>query len=202
MSWRMSGTGAEVPAEVAAAESRFSRGLWLRTGTASMTTSIPEISEFWRMCDPNGLITHFDAFRRANDLKKTVRWQLDVAEKKTETNGMIRLLANWLLSAVALLLVSRVVSGFHVDTLGTALIAALVFGLLNMTLGLVLKLVTLPLTILTLGIFLLVINAFVLELASGFVRGFHIRSFSAAFWGAAVLALVQMLFRFLVNEAE
>ena len=115
---------------------------------------------------------------------------------------MIRLLANWLLSAVALLLVSRVVSGFHVDTLGTALIAALVFGLLNMTLGLVLKLVTLPLTILTLGVFLLVINAFILELASGFVRGFHIHSFSAAFWGAAALALVQMLFRFLVNEAE
>ncbi|HEX4322665.1 MAG TPA: phage holin family protein [Acidobacteriaceae bacterium] len=115
---------------------------------------------------------------------------------------MIRLLANWLLSAIALLIVSRVVPGFHVDTLGTALVAALIFGLLNVTLGLLLKLVTLPLTILTLGIFLLVINAFVLELASGFVRGFHIRSFGAAFWGAAVLALVQMLFRFLFNESN
>lgn len=113
---------------------------------------------------------------------------------------MIRLLANWLLSAVAMLIVSRLVPGFHVATLGTALVAALVFGLLNMTLGLVLKLVTLPLTILTLGVFLLVVNAFVLELASGFVRGFRISSFSAAFWGALVLALVQMLFRFLVNE--
>jgi putative membrane protein len=115
---------------------------------------------------------------------------------------MIRLLANWLLSAVALLIVSHFVTGFHVDTLGTALIAALVFGLLNATLGLLLKLVTLPLTILTLGVFLLVVNAFVLKLASGFVPGFHIIGFGAAFWGAAVLALVQMLFRFLVNEAE
>jgi putative membrane protein len=115
---------------------------------------------------------------------------------------MIRLLASWLLSAVALLIVSRVVPGFQVDTLGTALIAALIFGLLNATLGLLLKLVTLPLTILTLGIFLLVVNAFVLELASGFVRGFHILSFGAAFWGAAVLALVQMLFRFLIREAD
>jgi putative membrane protein len=114
---------------------------------------------------------------------------------------MIRLLANWVLSAIALLIVSRVVPGFHVDSLGTALVAALIFGLLNVTLGLILKLVSLPLVILTLGLFLLVINAFVLELASGFVRGFHIRSFSAAFWGAAVLALIQMLFRFLVNEA-
>ena len=115
---------------------------------------------------------------------------------------MIRLLANWLLSAIALLLVSRLVSGFHVDTLGTALAAALVFGLLNATLGLLLKLVTLPLTILTFGIFLIVVNAFVLELASGFVPGFHIRSFAAAFWGALVLAVIQMIFRFLVREAE
>jgi putative membrane protein len=114
---------------------------------------------------------------------------------------MIRLLANWLLSALALLIVSRVVSGFQVDTLGTALIAALVLGLLNATVGLFLKLVTLPLVILTLGIFLLIVNAIVLELASGFVPGFHIRSFGAAFWGALVLALIQMLFRFLLNEA-
>src|SRR5580693_10246222 len=98
---------------------------------------------------------------------------------------MLRLLANWFLSALALLIVSRVVPGFHVDTLGTALIAALVFGLLNATLGLLLKLVTLPLTILTLGLFLVVVNAVVLELASSFVGGFHIRSFGAAFWGAA-----------------
>lgn len=115
---------------------------------------------------------------------------------------MIRLLANWLLSAVALLIVSHVVTGFQVDTLGTALIAALVFGLLNATVGLLLKLVTLPVVILTFGIFLLVVNAVVLELASGFVPGFHIRSFGAAFWGAAVLAVIQMLFRFLVREAE
>lgn len=113
---------------------------------------------------------------------------------------MIRLLANWFLSALALLIVSHFVSGFHVDTFGTALIAALVFGLLNATLGLLLKLVTLPLTILTLGIFLLVVNAIVLKLASDLVPGFHIYSFGAAFWGAAVLAVIQMLFRFLLND--
>ena len=113
---------------------------------------------------------------------------------------MIRLLANWLLSAIALLIVSRVVAGFQVDTLATALIAALVFGLLNATVGLLLKLVTLPLTILTLGLFLLIVNAFMLELASNFVPGFHILSFGAAFWGAAVLAILQMLYRFLLND--
>jgi putative membrane protein len=115
---------------------------------------------------------------------------------------MMRLLLNWLLSAIALLLVSRVVTGFEVDTLGTAMIAALVFGLLNATVGLLLKLVTLPLVVLTLGIFLLVVNAFVLRLASDFVPGFHIRSFAAAFWGAAVLAIIQMLFRFVLSDVE
>jgi putative membrane protein len=115
---------------------------------------------------------------------------------------MIRLLANWLLSALALLIVSRLVPGFHVDSLATAMIAALVFGLLNATVGLLLKLVTLPLVIVTFGIFLLVVNACVLKLASGFVPGFHIHGFGAAFWGAAALALVQMLFRFLVSETE
>jgi putative membrane protein len=115
---------------------------------------------------------------------------------------MIRLLANWFLSALALLIVSRVVSGFHINSIGTALVVALIFGLLNATVGLLLKLITLPLVVLTLGIFLLVVNAFVLELVSGLVHGFYIRNFGSAFWGAAVLAILQMLFHFLVPSGE
>ena len=103
---------------------------------------------------------------------------------------VVRLILNWILSAVALLVVSRLINGFHIDTFATALVAALIFGLLNATVGLLLKFVTLPITILTLGIFLLVINALMLELASSLVWGFHIRSFAAAFWGALVLAVL------------
>ncbi len=115
---------------------------------------------------------------------------------------MLRLLGNWCLSGIALLVVSRVVRGFEIDSLGTALVAALAFGLLNATVGLVLKLVTFPLTLVTLGVFLLVVNALMLELASGFVSGFHIRSFGAAFWGAAVLALLQMMIRLLLPSGK
>ena len=115
---------------------------------------------------------------------------------------MLGLLLHWILCAIALLIVSKVVPGFHVQGLGPALIASLVIGLLNATVGLLLKILTFPLAILTLGVFLLVVNAFVLELASDFVPGFHIRGFGAAFWGAAVLALIQMLFRFLVREVD
>ena len=114
----------------------------------------------------------------------------------------MRLLLNWLLSAVVLLVVSRLVSGFQIDSLGTALLAALVIGLLNATVGLLLKLISLPLIVLTLGVFLVVVNAFVLKMASAFVPGFHIRGFGAAFWGALVLALLQMAFRFLLTDAD
>jgi putative membrane protein len=114
---------------------------------------------------------------------------------------MVRLLVQWLLSAFALLVVSNLVSGFEVEGLGPALTAALVIGLLNATVGFFLKIVTFPISILTLGIFLLVINGLMIMVASGLVRGFHVRSFGAAFWGAVVLALLGMVIRAIAKSA-
>ncbi len=108
---------------------------------------------------------------------------------------MVRLLLHWIFNAIALLIVAQLVRGFHVRNLTSALIAVIVIGFLNATLGLLLKIVTLPLSILTLGIFFLVINAFILRLAGDFVSGFYVSTFGAAFWGAAVLALLHMLYR-------
>jgi putative membrane protein len=110
---------------------------------------------------------------------------------------MIQLLVRWLISAVLLLVVSRLVPGFEVDSLRSALIAAFVIGLVNATLGLFLKIVTFPLTLLTLGLFLLVINAMMLLFASHFVRGFVVHGFLPAFWGALLLALLGMVTRWL-----
>ncbi|MGA2536554.1 MAG: phage holin family protein [Terracidiphilus sp.] len=111
------------------------------------------------------------------------------------------LLLQWILSAIALLVVSRIVPGFVVRGLAPALIASLVIGLLNATVGLILKIVTFPISILTFGIFLLVINGMMIMLASGIVPGFHVRGFVPAFWGAVVLALLGMLIRAIVKEA-
>ena len=108
---------------------------------------------------------------------------------------MIGLLIQWLLYAIALLIVSRLVPGFVVAGLWPAMIAALVVGLLNATLGFFLKVVTFPLSIITLGIFLLVINALMILLASSIVRGFRVSGFVPAFWGAVVLALLGMVIR-------
>jgi putative membrane protein len=112
------------------------------------------------------------------------------------------LLLNWVLSALALWIVAHVISGFHLSGPFAALIAALVIGFINATLGLFLKIITFPLTLLTLGIFWLVINAVMIELASAIVPGFRVDSFGAAFWGAIVLSLVNMFFRWLVGKGE
>jgi putative membrane protein len=107
-----------------------------------------------------------------------------------ERYGMLKLLVHWLLSALTLLVISHFLAGFQVRGLQAALIAALVIGLLNATLGLVLKIVTFPITIITLGLFLLVINALMILLASRLVQGFHVTGWIPALWGAVALALV------------
>lgn len=109
---------------------------------------------------------------------------------------MLHLLLIWFLSAVALLIVAYLVPGFELSGLGSALIAAVVVGFLNATVGFVLKILTLPLSIVTLGIFLLVIDAIILLLASVVVPGFRIRGIWPAFLGAIVLALVRVAFQF------
>ena len=114
---------------------------------------------------------------------------------------MFALLIQWLLYAIALMVVSRIVPDFVVEGLWPAMIASLVIGLLNATVGFFLKIVTFPLSILTLGLFLLVINGLMILLASSIVRGFHVRGFGTAFWGAVVLALLGMVIRALTKTA-
>jgi len=111
---------------------------------------------------------------------------------------MLYLLINWVVSAVSLMIVAHLISGFQIQSFGTALVAALVIGLINATLGLVLKIVTFPLTIVTLGLFVFVINAIVLLLASKLVSGFLIAGFGAAFVAAIVLAVVHLILRALL----
>ena len=110
------------------------------------------------------------------------------------------MLIHWLLSALSLLIVARLLPGFAVSGFLAALFAALVIGLVNSTLGLVLKILTFPLTILTLGLFWFVINALMLELASWLVPGFFVRGFLTAFFGAIVLSLVNLLLKYLVLD--
>jgi putative membrane protein len=110
----------------------------------------------------------------------------------------LRLLLHWLISAIAVWIVAHIVPGIYVTGIGAALIAALVIGLINATLGLILTIITFPLTILTLGLFWFVINALMLELAANFVSGFFVSNFLAALIGAVMLSLVSSVLHWIL----
>jgi putative membrane protein len=111
----------------------------------------------------------------------------------------MKMILNWLLSALSLMIVANVVRGFEVTGFTAALIAAIVIGLVNATLGLFLKIVTFPLTLVSLGVFWFVINALMLKLASVFVPGFSIQGFLPAFFGAIVLSLVNLFLKIVAS---
>ena len=115
----------------------------------------------------------------------------------------MRLLLNWVLSALAVWIVAHVVPGIYLSGPFAALIAALVIGFINATLGVLLKILTFPLTLLTLGLFWFVINALMLELASALLAPqFQVHTFTAAFLGAIVLSLVNMILKWLVHPSS
>jgi putative membrane protein len=105
----------------------------------------------------------------------------------------MQLILVWILNAVALLVVAYVLPGISVSSFGSALIAALVLGLLNTLVKPVLILLTLPITIVTLGLFLLVLNALVFWFAGSILKGFHVNGFWWAVLGAIVYSLVSGL---------
>jgi putative membrane protein len=105
----------------------------------------------------------------------------------------MKLLLHWILSALAMLLVAHFVPGFVVKGFVAALIAAAVYGLVNATLGTVLKVLTFPLAILTLGLFLLIINALMLQFAAWLLPGIEVHGFWPAFWAALLLAILGMV---------
>jgi len=99
-------------------------------------------------------------------------------------------------------IVAHVVPGISVTGPLAALIAALAIGLINATLGLLIKILTFPLTLLTLGLFWFVINALMLKLAAALVPGFQVRGFEAAFLGAILLSVVSALLQWMVMPSR
>jgi len=115
---------------------------------------------------------------------------------------MVRLLVHWVLSALAILAVAHYVQGFYVEDFLVALVAAVVIGLINGTLGFFVKIITFPLTIFTLGIFVLIVNAVMLKVAAALLPGFRIDGFLPAFSGALLLAILNMIIRALTKPAK
>jgi putative membrane protein len=102
----------------------------------------------------------------------------------------MKILLGWAINALALLALPYLLTGVHVKGFWTALVFALVLGLLNALVRPLLVLLTLPITILTLGLFLVVVNGLLFWLADAFVPGFEVAGFWWAVAGAVVYSIV------------
>lgn len=102
----------------------------------------------------------------------------------------MRILIAWLINAVALFLLPYVFPWVKIDEPTTAIIAALVLGLINTLIRPILVILTLPVTIITLGLFIFIINGLTFWAVAHWVTGFHVTGFWAAVFGAIVYSII------------
>ncbi len=112
----------------------------------------------------------------------------------------MHIILRWLVNALAILAIAYYIPGITVSGFYTALIAALVLGIINALLRPILYILTLPVNILTLGLFTLIINAFLFWFASTIVKGFYVADFKAAFLGALVMWVVSWITNWLFKK--
>ena len=103
---------------------------------------------------------------------------------------MVNLFVVWLINAICLLVLPYVVPAVQITGFSTALVAALVIGLLNTLVRPVLVILTLPINVLTLGLFILVINGLLFWWVGSFLEGFRVSGFWSGVFGAIVYSLI------------
>jgi putative membrane protein len=106
---------------------------------------------------------------------------------------VFHLLLGWVINALALLIITYLVPSIQIKGFGTALLIAVVLGLLNASLRWVLIILTLPVNILTLGLFTFVINALMFWLCAALLKGFEVSGFWSAFVGSLLYSFVSWL---------
>ena len=114
----------------------------------------------------------------------------------------MKLLIRILVTGILVMRISKLMKGLVVDTFSTALIVAVVLGLLNFFVKPILVLLTLPITILTLGLFYLVINAIIIVLCDKLIDGFNVSSFWTALFFSIILSISQSLVYKLTEEKK
>ncbi len=126
-------------------------------------------------------------------IRETWATSIGVARERLRVGGRRRILLDWAVQAGVLLLVGNLVPGILVSSIGAALFAAVVLGLLNALVRPVIILLTLPLNVVTVGLLSLVVNAMMLTLAAPLVPGFEVTSFAGAFAAAVVITILTTL---------
>jgi len=106
---------------------------------------------------------------------------------------MLRILVVWLINTAALAAVAYLMPSVSITSVGAALAAALVLGLVNTLIRPLLVLLTLPVTVLTLGLFIFVINGLLFWAVGSLVPGFHVAGFWSGVFGAIIYSLISWL---------
>lgn len=114
----------------------------------------------------------------------------------------MKLLLVWLINAAALFALPYIFDSIKVESFYTALIVALILGLLNTLVRPILFVLTLPITLITLGLFIFVLNGLLLWFVASFVKGFTIAGFWPAVFGAIVYSLISWAATSLVLGAK
>ena len=113
-----------------------------------------------------------------------------------------RFLTKVLVTALAALLASYLLTGVHISNIQTAFILAIVLALLNNFIKPILIVLTLPITLITLGLFPLVINILIIKWASDLVEGFSVSGWLSALLFSLLLSLVTSLLEGLIGNKK
>jgi len=114
----------------------------------------------------------------------------------------MRIILIWCCNALALLAVAYLLPGVRVDGFESALLAALVLGLINTLIRPLLILLTLPVTLLSLGLFILVINGLLFWFAGSVLRGFEVSGFWTGMMGALLYSIISYVLSLLVPKKQ
>lgn len=112
------------------------------------------------------------------------------------------MIIRWLVSALVFLALPYIVPGISVEGFGTALVLALLWGLVNITIKPILVILTLPINVITFGIFTFIINGFLLWLLGGIVKGFEVQGFWVAVLGALVISVINAVVQWSLREGR
>ena len=107
----------------------------------------------------------------------------------------MKIILHWIIISVAVLFSTRIISGINVNPLWVVLIVGACLTLFNMFIKPVVSILTLPLNIVTLGIFSLIVNGLLYWYLGSIIKGFSVESFSAAFFGALLVSVVDWMLK-------
>jgi putative membrane protein len=113
-----------------------------------------------------------------------------------------KFIASWIFNTLAVAVASCIVPRIRYDRFSDLIVASLLLGILNSFLKPILMLIALPLLVFTLGLFMFVINALLLFLVGSILKGFHVETFWAAFWGALIISIVSVVLNSLTGAGK